>query len=118
MDPLFLPLLFIAVLVLPLMILNTRRQKRAMADAQRLQDSLTNGDRVMTTSGLHGTVVGSEDKTTVDLEIAPGVRTTWLRAAIREKIVDHGAEPDPDGTAEATAQPASSAEGSARAESS
>ena len=61
MDPLFLPLLFIAVLVLPL-ILNSRRQKRAMADAQRLQNSLTDGDRVVTTSGLHGTVVNSADR--------------------------------------------------------
>jgi preprotein translocase subunit YajC len=59
-----------------------------MADAQRLQSSLTNGDRVMTTSGLYATVVGSTDETTVDLEIAPGVRTTWLRAAIRERIAD------------------------------
>ncbi|MFN2535179.1 MAG: preprotein translocase subunit YajC [Pseudonocardiaceae bacterium] len=87
MDPLFLPLLFIVVLAVPL-ILNTRRQKRAMADAQRLQSSLTNGDRVVTTSGLHATVVGSADDSTVDLEIAPGVRTRWLRAAIRERIAD------------------------------
>lgn len=84
---LLLPLLFIAVLAVPL-ILGSRRQKRAMAEAQRLQDSLTDGDRVMTTSGLHGTVVGSSDETTIDLEIAPGVRTTWQRAAIREKITE------------------------------
>jgi preprotein translocase subunit YajC len=86
MDPLLL-LLFIAVLALPL-ILGSRRQKRAMAEAQRLQSSLTEGDRVMTTSGLQGTVVNSADDTTIDLEIAPGVRTTWLRAAIREKITE------------------------------
>ncbi len=89
MDPLLLPLLFIAVLALPL-ILGSRRQKRAMAEAQRLQSSLTDGDRVMTTSGLHGTVVRSTDEATIDLEIAPGVRTTWLRAAIREKITEDG----------------------------
>ncbi len=87
MEPLLLPLLFIAVLALPL-ILGSRRQKRARAEAQRLQSSLTEGDRVMTTSGLHGTVVDSSDETTIDLEIAPGVRTTWLRAAIREKITE------------------------------
>ncbi|MFN2534863.1 MAG: preprotein translocase subunit YajC [Pseudonocardiaceae bacterium] len=87
MDPLFLPLLFIVVLAVPL-ILNTRRQKRASAEAQRLQSSLTNGDRVVTTSGLHATVVGTTDDSTVDLEIAPGVRTRWLRAAIRERITD------------------------------
>lgn len=87
MDPLFLPLLLIVILAVPL-ILNTRRQKRAMADAQRLQSSLTDGDRVVTTSGLYATVVGSTDESTVDLEIAPGVRTTWLRAAIRERVAD------------------------------
>ncbi len=91
MEPLLLPLLFIAALALPL-ILGSRRQKRAMAEAQRLQSSLTDGDRVMTTSGLHGTVVDTANETTVDLEIAPGVRTTWLRAAIREKITEDGIE--------------------------
>ena len=87
MDPLFLPLLLILILAVPL-ILNTRRQKRAIADAQRLQSSLTDGDRVVTTSGLYATVVNSTDESTVDLEIAPGVRTTWLRAAIRERVTD------------------------------
>jgi preprotein translocase subunit YajC len=96
MDPLLLLLLFIAVFALP-MLLNARRQKRAMAEAQQLQNSLTNGDRVMTTSGLHGTVVESADETTVELEIAPGVRTTWLRAAIREKITADIDDPAKDG---------------------
>jgi preprotein translocase subunit YajC len=94
MNAQFLPLLLIAALAV-LLIMNTRRQKRAIADAQRLQKSLVNGDRVVTTSGLHATVVGSAEDTTVELEIAPGVRTTWLRAAIREKITttDTGSAP-------------------------
>jgi preprotein translocase subunit YajC len=90
MDPLFLPLLFIVVLAVPL-IINTRRQKRAIAEAQRLQSSLTNGDRVVTTSGVYATVVGTTDDMTVDLEIAPGIRTRWLRAAIRERVSDERA---------------------------
>lgn len=93
MDPLLLPLLFIAVLALPL-ILGSRRQKKAMAEAQRLQNSLTVGDRVLTASGLRATVVDTSDEDTVDLEIAPGVRTTWLRAAIREKITPNDAAED------------------------
>lgn len=100
-SPLLLPLLFVAVLALPL-ILGSRRQKRAMAEAQRLQDSLTDGDRVMTTSGLQGIVVGSADETTIDLEIAPGVRTTWQRAAIREKIIE---EDEPAATSAPLAAP-------------
>jgi preprotein translocase subunit YajC len=89
MDPLILPLLFIVVLALPL-ILGSRRQKRLLAEAQLLQNSLTEGDQVMTTSGLHATVVGTAEENTIDLEIAPGVRTTWVRAAIREKLVEGG----------------------------
>ncbi|HSZ29497.1 MAG TPA: preprotein translocase subunit YajC [Pseudonocardiaceae bacterium] len=115
MDPQFLPLLLIAGLAL-LLIMNFRRQKRAIADAQRLQNSLANGDRVVTTSGLHGTVVASAEETTVDLEIAPGVRTRWLRAAIREKIA---AEAEDSGEpAAASALPAAPLDGSARADNS
>jgi preprotein translocase subunit YajC len=116
MDPLLLLLFFIAALALP-MFLNARRQKRAMAEAQELQKSLTNGDRVMTTSGLHGTVVGTADETMVDLEIAPGVRTTWLRAAIREKLTEHTDEPTTNGMPESGA-PLPAPQDSARADNS
>ena len=51
--------------------------------AQTLQDSLTVGAPVMTTSGLHGRVGGLGDKT-VDIEIAPGVVVTFARPAILE----------------------------------
>jgi preprotein translocase subunit YajC len=112
MDVQFLPLLLIAGLAL-LLILNFRRQRRVMADAQRVQSSLVNGDRVMTTSGLHATVVGSADETTVELEVAPGVRTRWLRAAIREKIAEHGDQP-----AATSAPPAVPRDDSARADNS
>ena len=50
-----------------------------------LHESLQIGDRVHTTSGMQATVAGlTED--TVDLEIAPGVVTTWMKLAIRDKI--------------------------------
>ena len=53
---------------------------------QALQSSLEPGDIVSTTSGLRGTVVDASYEDTVDLEIADGVVTTWVRAAVREKI--------------------------------
>lgn len=84
MELLF-PLLILALLV-P-MFLGIRRQKKEMAKTAELQDSLTVGNRVLTTSGLQGTVVGLGD-TTVELEIAPGVVTTWSRLVVRELIVD------------------------------
>ncbi|WP_425426925.1 preprotein translocase subunit YajC [Actinopolyspora mzabensis] len=62
-----------------------RKQRKAMSEQQKLQNSLTVGDRVMTTSGLFGTVVETEDDS-IELEIADGVVTTWLRQAIRERV--------------------------------
>jgi len=78
-------LLFLAVLALP-MVLMSRRQKKAVAQQQELQTSLNVGDRVMTMAGLYGTVVDTSDEATLDIEIAPGVVSTWLRQAIREKV--------------------------------
>lgn len=78
--PLIILLLFIPIL------LSSRRQKRQMQEMQRLQGSLSDGDVVVTTSGLRGTVVDSSYEDTIDLEIAPGVVTTWVRAAVREKV--------------------------------
>ncbi|OZM72441.1 preprotein translocase subunit YajC [Amycolatopsis antarctica] len=85
MEQLFLPLLLMLVVAVPL-IMGTRKQKKAVAQQQELQSSLSAGDRVMTTSGLYATVADASDETTIDLEIADGVTTTWLRQAVREKI--------------------------------
>jgi preprotein translocase subunit YajC len=64
----------------------SRRQKRAMQATIDLHDSLRPGDRVHTTSGLEAVVTAiTED--TVDLEIAPGVVTTWMKLAIRDKML-------------------------------
>ena len=78
--PILILLLFIPIF------LSSRKQKRAQAQMQALQSSLEPGDIVSTTSGLRGTIVDASYEDTVDLEIADGVVTTWVRAAIREKI--------------------------------
>ena|SRR6516165_9605510 len=72
----------------------SRRQRRAMQATIDLQESLRPGDRVHTTSGLEATIVAITDDT-VDLEIAPGVVTTWMKMAIRDRIV-----PDDDEAAD------------------
>ena len=76
----------------------SRRQKRAMQATIDLHDSLRPGDRVHTTSGLQATVTAITDDC-VDLEIAPGVVTTWMKLAIRDKILpdtDEGVGDDLD----------------------
>ncbi|GGK94374.1 preprotein translocase subunit YajC [Nocardia jinanensis] len=88
MDLLF-PLILVALLV-P-MFLGMRRQKKEADKVAQMQDSLKVGDLVTTTSGLYGTVVEADD-TSVDLEIAEDVVTTWLRAAIRDVRTDATAD--------------------------
>lgn len=99
MNQLLLPLLLMLVVAIPL-VMGTRKQKKAAAAQQELLASLAPGDRVMTTSGLYATVADATADTTIDLEVAPGVVTTWLRQAVREKVLPE-AEVDEDTTADA-----------------
>ena len=80
----FLPLL---IILGAFMFFASRRQKKAMQATIDLHNSLTIGDRVHTTSGLQGTITGITDDT-VDLQIAPGVVTTWMKLAVRDRITD------------------------------
>ncbi|HEY3260674.1 MAG TPA: preprotein translocase subunit YajC [Pseudonocardiaceae bacterium] len=93
MDQLFLPLLLLLLFV-PLL-MSFRRQRRQVSQMQQLQSSLNVDDDVMTTSGMKATIVAITDDT-VDLEIAPGVVTTWLRQAIRERLTDPSLDTQPD----------------------
>jgi preprotein translocase subunit YajC len=101
--PILILLLFIPIF------LSSRKQKRAQAQMQALQASLEPGDIVSTTSGLRGTIVDASYEDTVDLEIADGVVTTWVRAAIREKITTdahaHVTEPEPPAVVDEPAPP-------------
>lgn len=90
---LFLPFLLIMG---GFMYLASRRQKRAMQATIDLHESLRPNDRVHTTSGLQATVVAITDDT-VDLEIAPGVVTTWMKLAIRDRILPDDDEDLADG---------------------
>lgn len=99
LQNLFLPLL-IVLFAIPL-VLQARKQKRTMQAQQKLQNSLGVGDRVMTTSGLIGTVVDTSDDK-IDLEISSGVTTTWLRQAIREKVDTENESAEQDQSAEQT----------------
>ena len=88
----FLPLF---IILGAFMFFASRRQKKAMQATIDLHNSLTGGDRVHTTSGLQGTIAGITDDY-VDLEIAPGVVTTWMKLAIRDRIEESDYDEDDD----------------------
>jgi preprotein translocase subunit YajC len=79
----YFPFILLALAVLLLFVLPARQRKRMQEQHKALQESLTVGTPVMTTSGLHGSVAGLGEKT-VDIEIAPGVVVTFARQAILE----------------------------------
>jgi preprotein translocase subunit YajC len=84
-----LPLLLLALAFVVLIVLPQRARSRVALRTQQLQDSLTVGTEIMTTSGLYGRVTALDERT-LDLEVAPGVVVRWARAAVGEV---HGAEP-------------------------
>jgi preprotein translocase subunit YajC len=88
----FLPLIIIMGLF---MFFASRRQKKAMQATIDLHDSLQVGDRIHTTSGMEATIAGINDDS-VELEIAPGVITTWMKLAVRDKIGPDTDEDDDD----------------------
>jgi len=89
----FLPLL---IVMGAFMFFASRRQRKAMQATIDLHNSLQIGDRVHTTSGLQATITGITDDN-VDLEIAPGVVTTWMKLAVRDRIeedTDEATDPE------------------------
>jgi preprotein translocase subunit YajC len=86
----FLPFLLILVVFWLLIIRPARKRQQAAA---RIQSELAPGVRIMTGSGLFATVVSVQDDRMV-LETAPGVTSTWARAAVAR--VESGPAPDGD----------------------
>ena len=96
----FLPLI---IIMGAFMYFASRRQRKAMQATIDLHESLRLGDRVHTTSGLQGTITGITDDN-VDLEIAPGVVTTWMKLAVRDRIEeDTDSDSDADGSTSTSA---------------
>ncbi|MEU4514292.1 preprotein translocase subunit YajC [Nonomuraea wenchangensis] len=73
-----LPLILLVVVFYFLLI---RPQRKRQQEAIQMQNSLTPGSRVMTTTGLFATVVAVDNEDVI-LEVAPGVETRWVKAAI------------------------------------
>ncbi|MCH9640428.1 MAG: preprotein translocase subunit YajC [Actinomycetia bacterium] len=95
----FLPLL---IVMGAFMYFASRRQKKSMQATIDLHNSLEVGDQVHTTSGLQAMITSIGDEY-VELEIAPGVVTTWMKLAIRDRVVDEVEDFD-DESADDTAE--------------
>jgi preprotein translocase subunit YajC len=75
---LFLPLILIMVIFYFLMIMPAQRRQKKVAEMLR---NLKTGDKVITSGGIYGTIVGLDDDS-VQLRIAEQVKIKVSRAAI------------------------------------
>ncbi len=74
-------LLFFAAIFAIFYFLLIRPQQKQKADRQRMLGSLKRGDKVVTTGGLHGTVIGLTEQT-VTLRVSDQVKLDFDRAAV------------------------------------
>ena len=74
-------LLFFALLLFGLYVLVIRPQRARAKALAEVRAALAPGRRVMTTAGIHATVVSVEDGIAV-LEVAPGVHVRFADAAV------------------------------------
>jgi preprotein translocase subunit YajC len=91
----FLIILAIGAVALFLM---SSRQRKAQREQLSFRDNLQPGQRVMTGSGMYGTVV-EVDGDEVTLESTPGNESVWIKAAIARLVeppVDEETEVDED----------------------
>jgi preprotein translocase subunit YajC len=96
------PLSFLIFLLpLALLFFLMRSQKRKLHAQQSLQQQAEVGDEILTTSGIYGTIVESDDdEGNVLVEIAPGTRIKMVRAGISRRLTDDFEEYEEDEPAE------------------
>ncbi|CUS78834.1 protein translocase subunit yajC [Candidatus Kryptobacter tengchongensis] len=73
-------IMFLAIFLIFYFLIIRPQQKRAK-EHQKLISSLKKGDKVITSSGIHGKVVGLDDKTVL-IEVDDGVKIKFEKAAI------------------------------------
>lgn len=76
-------LIFFVLLIVIFYFFMIRPQSKQQKEQQKFRDSLKKGDRVVTIGGMNGRITEVHE-TTVDVEIAEGVRVTFEKSAISQ----------------------------------
>jgi len=67
------------ILIFYFMIL--RPQKKRQKDRQQMLDNVKKGDKIITAGGLHGTIVGMDEKTLL-IQVADNVKMKFEKSAV------------------------------------
>ena len=82
-NPLFLMLIIFAVFYLIVI----RPARKSQQETEQMREHLKSGDRVLTSGGIYGTVVGvSEDQ--IQVRVADSVKLQFAKSAITQRIED------------------------------
>ena len=84
----FLPIILILVIFYVVLIMPERKKQK---QRQAMLDTLSKGNRIMTSSGIYGTVAAIHDDV-VTVQVADGVRMRFNRAAIQDILDKDAAE--------------------------
>ncbi len=77
-------LIMFGLIILVMYFLMIRPQQKRQKEHQKMLDSIKKGDKVITSSGIHGTVVEIDGPTFV-IQIADNVKITVEKAAIAQR---------------------------------
>ena len=66
-----------------------RPMRKGQRDVEQMRSDLKNGDRVLTTGGIYGTVVGVS-KDVVQLRIADQVKIQLAKSAVTRRVEESG----------------------------
>lgn len=75
------PLMMVGMIVVMYFFMIRPQQKKAK-EAKAFADSITTGERIVTTAGIHGRIVRTNDDGTVEIEIARNTTVVIERQAI------------------------------------
>lgn len=99
----FVILILIVVVFLGLPVMSMRKQSKQINEIKSFQATLEPGMIVQMTSGIHARIA-DVGETTVDVELAPGVTTTWDRSAVLKLVEPLEPEEQPVGGTAASAE--------------
>ena len=77
----FSTVIMFSLIILIFYFLILRPQQKRQKDRQKLLESIQKGDKIVTIGGMHGTVVGLEEKTVL-VQVADNVKLKFERTAI------------------------------------
>ncbi len=83
----FMPIIFVIVIMYFIMI---RPQMRRQKEQQNLVKALKTGDRVVTSSGIHGLISNVKDSTVI-VKVADNVKLEMEKSAVTNVVKSNGA---------------------------